>query len=73
MALSDEKIAEIRKIAISEPLLNSRLVTDKADITAVNVRIELPGKSNQEVIEIAHAARELVSKIEAQYPQVNVI
>jgi predicted RND superfamily exporter protein len=72
MALSDEKIAEIRNIAISEPLLNHRLVTDKADITAVNVRIELPGKSNQEVIDIAHAARELVKNIEAQYPQVNV-
>ena len=72
MALSDERIAEIRKIAISEPLLNNRLVTDKADITAVNVRIELPGKSNQEVIEIAHAARELATRIEAQYPQVKV-
>ena len=72
MGLSDERIAEIKKIALSEPLLNDRLVTDKSNITAVNVRIELPGKSNQEVIDIAHHARELADKIRTQYPQVNV-
>ena len=70
--LSEEKMAEIRRIAVAEPLLNHRLINEKSNITAVNVRIELPGKSNQEVIDIARAARALAAKIEQQYPQVKV-
>lgn len=70
--LSDEKISRIREVAINEPLLRDRLITDKSDITAVNIRIELPGKSNKEVVDVAAAARALAASIEAQYPQVDV-
>ncbi len=70
--LSDEQMQKIRKVAINEPLLTNRLITTKSDITAVNIRIELPGKSNQEVIDVVAAARELAKKIEIQYPQVEI-
>ena len=72
LAMTPERLAQIRSTAVQEPLLKNRLITDKADITAVNVRIELPGKSNQEIVNIAHYARQLAEKIKTEYPGVNV-
>ena len=72
LQLRPEQLSKIREVAINEPLLIDRLITRKSNITAVNVRVELPGKSNQEIIDTAHYARDLADKIRAQYPQVNV-
>jgi len=72
LSLSPEKMQNIRDIAIKEPLLINRLITEESNITGVNVRVEMPGKSSQEVFEVAKYARELTAKINEQYPNVNV-
>ncbi|MCW8964762.1 MAG: MMPL family transporter, partial [Gammaproteobacteria bacterium] len=72
LSLSPEKMQKIRDIAIKEPLLINRLITEESNITGVNIRVEMPGKSSQEVFEVARYARELTAKINEQYPNVNV-
>jgi predicted RND superfamily exporter protein len=72
LELSPENISRIREIAIKEPMLINRLITEKSNITGVNIRVEMPGKSSQEVFEVAKYARELSAKINTQYPGVNV-
>ncbi|TNG03912.1 MAG: hypothetical protein EP297_00030, partial [Gammaproteobacteria bacterium] len=70
--LTPEQINNIRKVALSEPMLGNRLVTEKGNVTGINITVELPGKSNVEVIESAAYARELAEKIKARYPHVNI-
>lgn len=72
LELTPEQINRIREIAIHEPLLSNRLITEKSDITGVNIRVEMPGKSAQEVFEVAKYAREIKAKINEQYPEVTV-
>lgn len=72
LALNTEQLAKIKAVAVSEPLLNNRLITEKGDVTALNIRIEMPGKSSHELPEIVAYTRELASKIEQQYPEVDI-
>jgi predicted RND superfamily exporter protein len=70
--LTDTDRAEVRRIALQEPMLSRRLVSDNGDIAGVNVTIQLPGESIDEVPTAADAARELASQIEAEYPGTNI-
>ncbi len=71
-SLSAEDISRIKKIALAEPLLINRLITDKTDITGVNVTINLPGKSIAEVPTVVAFAREMADDIRSRYPDINV-
>ncbi|TNF92122.1 MAG: hypothetical protein EP297_13955 [Gammaproteobacteria bacterium] len=70
--LSAEEIKRIKAVALQEPMLINRLVTQKGNVTGVNITVELPGKSNTEVIQSASYARDLATKIETQYPHLKV-
>jgi len=70
--LSDAQLEEIKKIALSEPLLVNRIISPKADVTGVNVTINLPGKSLSEVPEVVSYARELAAVIEGLHPEIRV-
>ena len=71
--LDASAIAQIRKIALAEPLLAGRLVSHGGDITAVNVTVQLPGlDETAETPEVALFARELVEKVRARYPHLRV-
>lgn len=71
-SLTPEEINEIRNIAIAEPLIVNRLITPKGNVTGINITIEMPGKSNQEVTNAANYSRELVEKLKAEYPHLEV-
>jgi predicted RND superfamily exporter protein len=71
-SLSTEEIARIKKIALSEPLLMNRIITERSDITGVNVTINLPGKSIMEVPEVVAFAREMADDIRAKHPDIKV-
>ncbi len=71
-SLSAEDILRIKKIALAEPLLMNRLITEKTDITGVNVTINLPGKSITEVPTVVSYAREMADEIRAKYPDINI-
>jgi predicted RND superfamily exporter protein len=63
-----DELAELRAIALAEPLLKRRLVSDDAHVTAIFVRHTLPRKKSDEATQAALAARELAADIESKYP-----
>ena len=66
--LSTEFIAYVRDVALNEPLLINRLVSPQAHVTGINITIQLPGKSLDEVPETANFARALAQEMMLKYP-----
>ena len=63
----------IRDIALNEPLLVHRLISENGQVTAVNVTIQLPDNgTGEEVPEITAFARQLVKDVEAGNPNLDV-
>lgn len=69
--LSVEQLDQIKRIAINEPLLLNRLITKKADVTGINVSIQLPPDSTDEVIKVTNFARDLEAKFKSKYPNID--
>jgi predicted RND superfamily exporter protein len=69
---SPEDLEEARRVALNEPFLYNRLITEGTRVTGVNVTFQLPGKSISEVPEAVAEARTLAEKIRAAYPGTNV-
>jgi hypothetical protein len=63
---------KIRDIALAEPMLKNRLVPERGHVTGVNVTVQLPGKKPTEVPEIVAFARDLATKMKAQYPDIDI-
>ncbi len=72
-SLDEAELQRIRDIAVNEPLLVHRLISDDASVTGINVTIQLPDEgSGEEVPEITAFARNLVDEIRAEHPDVDV-
>lgn len=72
-ALTPAELARIRTVALAEPLLVRRLVSDDGTVAAVNVPVRLPGlKPLVEQPEVALAARALAAAIEKRHPAVDL-
>ncbi|MEO1657045.1 MAG: MMPL family transporter [Pseudomonadota bacterium] len=67
-SLSAEEYAEKREIALAEPILERQLVTSDGGATAVNVTLQFPQLSNDEVPNVAFAARDIRERMEEKYP-----
>ncbi len=61
-----------RSVALSEPLLRDNLISPDADTTGINVTIQYPEKSIQEVPEAVAYARELASQLNEKYPDLTI-
>jgi predicted RND superfamily exporter protein len=72
--LTDEELSKIEKIALNEPLLVHRLISEKAHMTAINITIEIPpdGEMTKIVPEVVQYARELKAYINETYPELEV-
>ena len=71
--LTDERLAKIKDIAVNEPLLLHRLISEQADVTAVNVTVQLPGiNESKETPEVVAYARKIAAEIQAKYPFLKV-
>ncbi|MGA4604198.1 efflux RND transporter permease subunit [Pseudoalteromonas maricaloris] len=66
--LIGSNIDYIRQVALAEPMLENRIVSQNGEHTGVNVVLTLPGKSPMETSEAVSAVRELAQELEAQYP-----
>ncbi len=62
------ELDELRAIALAEPLLRRRLISDDAHVSAVFVRHTLPRERPDEATQAALAVRELAADIEKNYP-----
>lgn len=69
--LNQEEIAEIKKIALAEPLLIDRLISPGGRVSAVNITIQLPRKRLTEINEVASFARQLSTSLSKTYPDVD--
>ena len=71
--LSDTELARVKQIAMHEPLLIRRLVSDRAHVTAINVTVQLPRiNENVETPQVVAFARDLVEQIRIRYPHLQV-
>jgi len=69
---SDQDLERVKRIALSEPLLLHRLINTAADMTAVNITVNLPGKSIQETPEVVAFLRKMGEDIRAKHPEIDV-
>ncbi|MBW2719184.1 MAG: MMPL family transporter, partial [Deltaproteobacteria bacterium] len=63
-----DELTELEAIALAEPLLKRRLISDEAHVTAIFVRHTLPREKSDEATLAALATRELAADIESKYP-----
>lgn len=67
--LSDERLEEIKQIALNEPLLKNRLVNSDGSVTAVNVTVGLPPPDSMDApMVVMNQARQMVKEWMEDYP-----
>ncbi len=83
-SLGSDELQRIKKIALNEPLLVHRLISEKAHVSAVNITVELPKTLTDEkgvvtkadptklVTEIVASVRDLKAYVEKTYPELTV-
>ena len=70
--LSDQQLAEIKKIALEQPLLVNSLVDKKGRVTAVNVNIISPDDGSYDVEKVHEAAVRLNQVMQEKYPAIDM-
>ena len=68
---SNADLERVKNIALKEPLLLNRLINPKANVTAVNITVNMPEKSVLEVPEVANFVRKMVEKYRPKYPDID--
>ncbi|WP_438469169.1 efflux RND transporter permease subunit [Vibrio vulnificus] len=72
-SLTAERIAKVRTIAMSEPLLVNALVSEKGDVAVINITMQMPGvDETTEVNEVVAYVEQMLSHYRAQYPDVTI-
>jgi predicted RND superfamily exporter protein len=70
--LTSANLEEKKTIALTEPIIKNRLINKDASVTAVNVTLTFPGKTQNEVPAVATFARNLKKEITAKYPNIEI-
>lgn len=71
--LTAEKLDKIKQIAISEPLLVNKIISDTGHVSVVNVTVQLPGINPMaETPEVAASVRAIQANFLAEHPEVDV-
>ncbi len=71
--ITPERIAHIREVALAEPVLIGRLISDSGHVTAVNITSQFPPfdeLTQKELPEAVAATRALRDDILAEYPEI---
>lgn len=72
-SLSVDQIAEIRSIALAEPLLAGQLISPDGRVTGINITVELPRKNEMvEVPQVVKFARQRAAELQQDYPDLDV-
>ncbi len=72
-SLSSSAIAYAKKVALNEPSIAGRLIAPSADVTGINVSMEMPGLDpSKETPEVADAAYKIQSYLKQKYPDLRV-
>ena len=70
--MSDADLRRVQTIAINEPNLVRRLVSDDSRIAGINVEVQLPGEHMNEVPQAVEHARAIRDRIMQQHPGIEV-
>lgn len=69
--LTPERIAKVKNIALSEPVLKSALISEKGDVTVVNITVQLPEiDKTAEVQEVMSHISAMLERYQQNYPDV---
>ncbi|ANZ09894.1 MMPL family transporter [Vibrio parahaemolyticus] len=69
--LTPERISKVKSIALSEPVLRSALVSEKGDVTVVNITVQLPEMDKTaEVEEVVSSINAMIDRYQRAYPDV---
>jgi predicted RND superfamily exporter protein len=71
-ALKKEEIADIRRIALSEPLLVNRLISKTGHVAGINVNIIKPEDKTTATNEIVVYVRQIIKDFSHQYPEMDI-
>lgn len=74
-ALSDEDLQRLQATALGEPLLKDLLLSSRAHVASVNVRLEMPGDSRETTQvnrDVMNFARETAAEFEQRYPGLTI-
>ncbi len=83
-SLSAQEIARIKKIALAEPQLIHRIISEKAHVTTLNITMEFPplvandkgemvaADPTKQGMEVVESVRALESYVKETYPDINV-
>ena len=71
-SLSDSDLLKIQSIAINEPTIVHRLVSPDSKFAGVNITVQLPGKSLNEVPTAVAFARDLKQRMLTAHPEVEI-
>ena len=71
--LMDSDVEKVKQIALHEPLLVKRLISEKGDVTAINVTIQVPGiDQKKEIPEVVNFTRDMVTKFAEANPHFDI-
>ncbi|WP_420341391.1 efflux RND transporter permease subunit [Vibrio vulnificus] len=71
--LTAERIAKVRAVAMSEPLLVNALVSEKGDVAVINITMQMLGvDETAEVNEVVAYVEQMLSHYRAEYPDVTI-
>jgi predicted RND superfamily exporter protein len=66
-------LEKIKNIALSEPVLLKKLISEDASVTVVNVTVQLPGLDPvTELPEVVDKVREIQAQISSAYPELEI-
>ncbi|TOI76168.1 RND transporter [Vibrio parahaemolyticus] len=69
--LTPERISKVKSSALSEPVLKSALVSEKGDVTVVNITVQLPEMDKTaEVEEVVSSINAMIDRYQRAYPDV---
>lgn len=68
--LTEERIAKVKRIALSEPALKHALISESGDVTVVNITVQMPEiDETAEAIEVVTYVDQMIEKYQALYPE----
>lgn len=74
-SLGQQQLSELKAIALQEPALIKRLISDRAHVTAINVDLTLPNlRADADIAtaEVVKFSRDLAARIEAKHPDIKI-
>lgn len=69
---SSEELKNAKVIALEEPFLIKRLISENAKVSGINVTMQFPQEEISEVPTAVGYARELAAKYESEYPGIKI-